>query len=137
MDSGIIISLLAKTIKSKYPDSKIYIDEVKQGLKKPCFFIYQINAEHNKNTKDIFVRDYLFNIRFHTDEGRGELNRVGNTLLEILEEIDYTSSVLRPYKLTYEVNEDVLHVFLGYRVRLYKEEEKGVAMKDMTIEGGI
>lgn len=134
INSKTLISAISRTLKNNFPNYTIYKDKKKQGIKKPCFFIFQLNAEQEKVTKDIFKRDLLVNIRFFTDADRMEIDSVNFDLLSLLPTISYEGIRFDAKKISSEVQDDVLQLFLSYKIRVLKEKDIPNYMESIEIK---
>lgn len=133
IESGTIISTISRTLKDNFPEFKIYKDKVKQGLKKPCFFIFQLNSDYEKKSQLIFERNLLINVRFHSDFTRIELDEIEFKLLNIFSKINQGDLILIPRKLNCEIQDDILQVFITYKLRLFNENNSGDKMQNIKI----
>lgn len=138
LKSSTIISSITRKLKDNFNDCQIYKDKKLQGLKKPCFFVFNLNSFQNRSSKDIFTKEHLINIRFHSDFNRAEIDETAFELLDILSEIKNDELILRPIReITYEIQDNVLQMFIPYKLRVFKESEKGIDMNEVNINGGV
>ncbi|MGL5868987.1 phage tail terminator family protein [Clostridium chrysemydis] len=137
IDSSTIVSSITRALKNKYQDVNIYKDKKLQGLVKPCFFVFQLNIEQRKISKEIYSRDILINVRYHSDLKRCEIDKVAFDLLDLFREIKTEEGlILRPKKeIKYEVSDDVLQIFIPYKVNVIRNEENGVTMNKLESKG--
>ncbi|HFD2064476.1 TPA: DUF6838 family protein [Clostridium perfringens] len=136
--SSTIVSTITRALKDKFPEYLIYKDKKLQGLKKPCFFVFILNGEQEKANRNIFNRDYLINIRFHSDCTRPEIDEIAFELLNILSNIQNGELILRPIRpINYEVIDGVLQMFIPYKLRVFKQEESKVTMNNLDSKGVI
>ncbi|MGU8434652.1 phage tail terminator family protein [Clostridium perfringens] len=136
--SSTIVSAITRALKDNFPEYLIYKDKKLQGLKKPCFFVFNLNSEQSKFNKDIFNRESLINVRFHSDYTRPEIDEVAFKLLDILSDIQNGELILRPIReITYEVNDGVLQMFIPYKIRVFKQSDNGVNMNTLESKGVI
>ncbi|MDK0979352.1 hypothetical protein P5F73_07640 [Clostridium perfringens] len=133
-----IVSTITRVLKDNFPEYLIYKDKKLQGLKKPCFFVFNLNLEQSKFNKDIFNRESLINVRFHSDYTRSEIDEVAFKLLDILSDIQNGELILRPIReITYEVTDGVLQMFIPYKIRVFKQSDNGVNMNTLESKGVI
>ena len=133
-----IVSAITRALKDNFPEYLIYKDKKLQGLKKPCFFVFNLNLEQSKFNKDIFNRESLINVRFHSDYTRPEIDEVAFKLLDILSDIQNGELILRPIReITYEVTDGVLQMFIPYKIRVFKQIDNGVNMNTLESKGVI
>lgn len=133
-----IVSTITRVLKDNFPEYLIYKDKKLQGLKKPCFFVFNLNSEQSKVNKDIFNRESLINVRFHSDYTRTDIDEVAFKLLDILSDIQNGELILRPIReITYEVTDGVLQMFIPYKIRVFKQSDNGVNMNTLESKGVI
>ncbi|BDU92672.1 DUF6838 family protein [Clostridium perfringens] len=133
-----IVSTITRVLKDNFPEYLIYKDKKLQGLKKPCFFVFNLNSEQSKFNKDIFNRESLINVRFHSDYTRTDIDEVAFKLLDILSDIQNGELILRPIReITYEVTDGVLQMFIPYKIRVFKQSDNGVNMNTLESKGVI
>ena len=133
-----IVSTITRVLKDNFPEYLIYKDKKLQGLKKPCFFVFNLNSEQSKFNKDIFNRESLINVRFHSDYTRTDIDEVAFKLLDILSDIQNGELILRPIReITYEITDGVLQMFIPYKIRVFKQSDNGVNMNTLESKGVI
>lgn len=136
--SNTIVSSITRKLKDNFPEFNIYKDKKLQGLKKPCFFVFNLNSEQSKFNKDIFNRESLINVRFHSDYSRPDIDDMAFNLLDILSDIQNGELILRPIReITYEVTDGVLQMFIPYKIRVFKQTDNGVNMNTLESKGVI
>lgn len=136
--SSTIVSTITRTLKDNFPKYLIYKDKKLQGLKKPCFFVFILNSEQSKFNKDIFTRESLINVRFHSDYDRTDIDEIAFELLDILSDIQNGELILRPIReITYEVTDGVLQMFIPYKIRVFRQNDTGVNMNTLESKGVI
>lgn len=106
---------------------KIYQNDVKQGLKEPCFFIAVLQPElspllgtrrMNRNPLDV---QYI-----PSDPGENaEMFSVAGKLVEALEFITLPGGdLLHGTKMNYEVVDGVLHFFVNYNLPMIRPRDE-------------
>lgn len=132
--SETVKSAIANVLSENFKDYKIYKNKVKQSVF-PCFFIRQLDSNDKKIARGKYERDYLINIRCHINKPNyTKLDEIGFNLFEILEVIENQDIRLVPRKFNYEIEDDVLQVFITYKVRLHKElTNKAPKMQNLKI----
>lgn len=130
--NDIIVGLSMKINKIFSDTYKIYDDNVKQGLEKPCFFINWINGEETRQI-GIEKRNYLDKLHFDItgfsqNDTRIELNDMADKLYD-LEYITLKNGILlRADSMKPEISDGVLHFFLDYKIFIAKEDETSEKM---------
>lgn len=114
----------------------IYANEVKQGLKEPCFFISCINPTQRLFFNKRYFRENAFCIQyFPKDQNREkeECNAVIERLYRCLERLTVTGDLVRGTKMRGEITDGVLHFFVNYDMFVYFQQEKPTAMEELQI----
>lgn len=132
----------------------IYKEQILQGFKRPCFFIWVFDISQTKLLNNNYERLYQMNIRYHTDKDDlkeyESLSNVGNKLLRCLEYIKVPTITgrvegkintdlvnIRGDKLSYKINEDVLHFYVNYLIKGRFNMEENAVMESLTINEDI
>lgn len=138
IESETIKSAIAKMLANSFPDKTIYKNKVEQGMKRPCFFISQLNGMQEKESRNLYRRTYLMNIRYHKDNPtRTELDEIGFELLGLLNELKDEDLFVFGSDAKYEIVDDVLQFFITYKVRVVKETDSLAIMNKLNINGGV
>ncbi|UNI72502.1 MAG: tail completion protein [Chaetfec virus UA24_244] len=131
---GVSMKLNA-TFGNKY---RAYENDVKQGLKPPCFFIAVLNSDLSPLVGRRYVAHNPLDVRFiPADRGRNsEMFSVAAELLEALEYIILPDGdMLRGTGMNYEIVDGVLHFFVDYNLTLIKPAEE-VNMETLDVDMG-
>lgn len=136
--SETIKSAMAKTLALNYPEVTLYKNKVSQGMKKPCFFITQLETENTEIRKNVFKRVYLMSVRFHKDNAlRIDLDSVGFDLLSIFNTLELDGeSVCYGKNLKYEIVDNVLQFFVTYTLNIIKKVEN-TKVDNLDIKEGV
>ncbi len=121
-----IVSAISNAIYLEFGDEyEIYTEDVKQGLKEPCFSISCINP----SIKQFFDKKYkttnLFNILYFpkNEEIENEINNVRERLFNCLEYINDENYVLRGTNMNTQTVDGVLNFFVNYDFFIKKQIE--------------
>lgn len=117
-----IIDGILAALNETFGDCTLYTEEVKQGLKEPCFFVSCISP----NTKLLRGRRYQstnqFTIQYLTnaDEPRADCNKVSEQLFDCLELITVDGDLMRGTGMETVVSDDVLTFTVNYDYFSYR-----------------
>lgn len=119
---------------------KIYAEEVKQGLKEPCFFVFCINPTNELFLGKRYFRANQFCIQYFpsTNKKKEESNAVADRLYLCLELIAVDGDLVRAAKMHYEMVDGVLNFFLNYDLFVYRKEQTDpmeTIETDTTVKG--
>jgi len=91
-------------------------------MKKPCFFIYEIDKNHKKLVGNKYNQDHSFTIRYFTDTDDlyEELRLTGEKLFEVLELVNFGGTVLKCIDMNYKIDDGVLHFFFDVNTKVKK-----------------
>lgn len=118
----------------------IYVDEVKQDLETPSFFIDLLAHTHTLFLGNRYYRTQTFDIVYFPSEdvvSNAEILSVTDELDYLLEYITLTdNTTLRGINLRHETVDNVLHFFLDYNFFVYKKEET-LNMEELQAKLGV
>ena len=117
---------------------KIYQNDVRQGLKKPCFFLAVLNPTLTPLTGRRYMSRNPLDVQFipADDTKNAKLYEVGWELMDALEYIKLPGGdSLRGTSLNFEVVDGVLHCFVNYNLPLNKPTEE-VNMETLDVDVG-
>lgn len=117
---------------------KIYQNDVRQGLKKPCFFLAVLNPTLTPLTGRRYMSRNPLDVQFIPADNtkNAELYAVGWELMNALEYIKLPGGdSLRVTSLNFEVVDGVLHCFVNYNLSLNKPAEE-VTMETLDVDVG-
>ena len=132
-----VIDGICLAISSKFVDSEIYTEAVKQGLKNGSFLIVCLNPTNTQFLGRRYFRSNQFCIHYFpkSDEPNSEFIDVLETLQESLELINVNGDLLRGTNMSSEISEDVLHFFVNYDFfTIRKTDDEYMEQFDYTSE---
>ena len=103
-----------------------HMEEIKQDLEEPCFFISCINPTTRLFLGKRYFRQNQFCIQYfpETDNKQRECNEVAEKLVWLLEYINVADTAMHGTQMRYEVIDDVLNFFVNYDCFVYKVEDE-------------
>lgn len=129
---------------------KIYKEKTVQGVERPSFFIYILDVQLEKRIFDKYELAYNVVIRYEIEErddnNYEKLNEVGNVLFCNLKTIDIeipayyidenqekqvVTMPLRGSRMEYTIQDNILHFFVTYKLRVWEDMEKEPEMKEV------
>ena len=99
-------------------DYRYYVEDVPQKLKTPCFTIESIDYTVRSYNKTSYYITVPVVIQFYPEN---EVNSkkhsydIGNQIADAVEYISVDGVLLRSENINYQLNDDILQVFLTYR----------------------
>lgn len=113
----------------KEKEYEIHMEEIKQDLKEPCFFIMCLNPTHKLVLGKRYFRKNQFVIQYFPESKQNkkrECHSVAERMTWCLEHLSVIGETIpiRGTKMHYEIVDDVLQFFVNYDCFIYKVESK-------------
>lgn len=124
-----IIEAISISLNDEFGDDyETHMEEIKQGLKEPCFFITCLNPTTELFLGKRYFRTNQFCIQYfpETNEKQRECNGVAERMLQCLEYITIygEDKPIMGTKMKYEVVDGVLNFFVNYDCFIRKTEQQ-------------
>ncbi len=113
---------------------EVYGEEIKQGLKEPCFFVRCLNPTYNLFLGNRYFRKNNFVIQYFPKSEHNpntECYTMAEELMQNLEYIPVLDGSIRGTGMHYEVVDGVLNFFINYDCFVYKIHEDETPMEEM------
>lgn len=137
-----IIKAISIALNKEFGDGYTnYTEEIRQGLKEPCFFISCINPVNRLFLNKRYFRENQFCIQYFPAGSRRkeECNSAAERLFSCLEYITAAGDTVRGTKMKYEISDGILNFFVNYDLFVFKADETLPAMeeleKDVSLKG--
>lgn len=132
-----ILDGITLALRSEYPESHIYDDEVQQGLKPGDFNVILVSSSQQQIVGERYKRVPLFDVLYFPKKGREECYAVADTLSLLLNVISLPEGdLLRGTGMDFEVVDNVLHFYVRYTHYVHRGE-RGESMENLEIiQGG-
>lgn len=120
-----ILEGVAKRLKEDFPEMRVYVNEVEQGLNPPCFLLAVLEPGRTQMVGEWWRQEQLFDVQYfpETADSR-ELYAIGSALFDTLETIALPDGGLRGTGLRFEITDGVLHFFVKYTVFLRRKKAR-------------
>ena len=126
---------ISKTLKTRFSDKEIYIDEVPQDFVEPCFFIKLLKLDEKQVIGERYFRRYFFDIRYFPDKIESKSRDIWNTvdiLQDLLELITLPNgSIIRGLNRNAESEDNILHYFISYNMYVIKPKQQEEYMEGL------
>lgn len=124
-----IIEAISIALNQEFGDDyEIHMEEIKQGLKEPCFFITCLNPTFDLFLGKRYFRTNQFCIQYfpETDEKQRECNDVAERMCQCLEYITIygEDKPIMGAKMKCEMVDGVLNFFVNYDCFIKKTEQQ-------------
>ena len=142
---NLIIEAVGIALREEFGESyEIYMKELEQGLKGPCFFISCQNSANEPLRGQRYFRRNQLRIRYFPESGeiQPECNDIAERMRQCLEyvTVDGGNRPIRGTKMNYEVIDGVLNFSVNYDYFVCIRKEETPAMggltSDTTAKGG-
>ena len=131
----IAINTALEKVNSK---AEIYIEEVPQGFKEPCFCVHVLNPDEKQLLGERYLRTYNFCIQYFPKKGLWENAETAELLHRILNQINLENGdSVRGVNRRYEIVEKNLHYFVTYRLHVRDVDMDDNYMEEMLYRGGV
>lgn len=116
---------------------EIHMEEIKQDLKEPCFFITLLDSSTKILVGKRYEKRNQICIQYFPEskQVQQECNNVAERLTLCLEYIgDAEDGFVHGTDMHYQVTDGVLHFFVNYNFHVFKQTQQEEPMSDMTIK---
>ena len=135
-----VIDGIRSVIKNEFSSMEIYINEIQQGFKEPCFFVKMLKLDEKQIIGERYFRRYFFDIRYHPDKHKKSQNiwGVADKLQDLLEMITTPEGhLMRGTDRNAAVEDDVLHYFISYNMFVIKPKNREEYMENLQQKQGV
>lgn len=97
---------------------RYYLEDVEQGLKKPCFTVDVLIPIQRSKSPVLYDRTMPMVIHYFSDSETKLKNNcytMVERILECLEYLPFENTLIRGENISYQIVDDVLQVFITYR----------------------
>lgn len=138
-----IISSVGITLKQEFgSEYEMHMEEYKQDLKKPCFFIQCLQPTIQRYLGKRCQRTNPIHIQYHPrseEHIREECNDVAERMIWCLEYISLDEEKYRGTKMKYEIVEGILNFYVNYDFFVYRIAEStpmGIMQSNHEVKEG-
>lgn len=119
--------------------AEIYVDEIPQGFKKPCFCVQVLNPDEKQLLGERYLRTYNFCIQYFPEKkGLWENAEMAELLHRALNQIDLgNGDFVRGVNRRYEIVEKNLYYFVTYRLHVRDIDTDDNYVGELVYRGGI
>ena len=115
-----------------------YMEDVEQGLKKPCFTVDLLIPLQRAKSPVLYDRTMPLVVHYFSDSKhnlKAECYAIGERLVECLEYLPFKDTIIRGENISWKVEDDVLQAFITYKftTRLVTENEEPMDSIENTV----
>ena len=99
-------------------DYRYYVENVEQGLQKPCFTIDALLPTERSKSPVLYDRTIPIVVHYFSDSKtnlKKDCYEMAERTLECLEYIPYEKTILRGENISWQIVDDVLQIFITYK----------------------
>lgn len=131
----IAINTALEKVNSK---AEIYIEEVPQGFKEPCFCVHVLNPDEKQLLGERYLRTYNFCIQYFPKKGLWENAETAELLHRILNQINLENGdSIRGINRRYEIVDKKLLYFVTYKLHIRDVDMSDNYMGEISYKGGV
>lgn len=131
----IAINTALEKVNSK---AEIYIEEVPQGFKEPCFCVQVLNPDEKQLLGERYLRTYNFCIQYFPKKGLWENAETAELLHRILNQINLENGdSIRGINRRYEIVDKKLLYFVTYKLHIRDVDMSDNYMGEISYKGGV
>jgi len=135
-----VINSVFRSLAEHFPDKPRYGEEIKQGLKAPCFFVKLFPARQTREQGRRYLRTHAFDIHYFPDRKKDEnedAHGMAEQLYAVLEYLPLGSSLCRGTRMRHEVVDGVMHFFINYDFHVMRPAPESPKMQNIEQEVSI
>ena len=126
---------LGTTFGTKY---RYYMEDVEQGLKKPCFTVDLLIPLQRSKSPVLCERTMPLVVHYFSDSEsnlKEDCYDIGERLVECLEYLPFQNTIIRGENISWKIEDDVLQAFVTYKftTRLVTETEDSMGSITDTV----
>lgn len=116
-------------------DYRYYVENVKQGLTKPCFTVDCLIPLMRSKSPVLYDRTMPLVVHYFSDSKtdlKKDCYNMAERVLECLEYIPYENTMLRGEDISWQIVDDVLQIFVTYRFTTVMSKETADNMEEIV-----
>lgn len=119
-------------------EAEIYIEEIPQGFKEPCFCVQVLNPNEKQLLGERHLRTYNFCIQYFPKKGLWENAEIAELLHRALNQIDLgNGDSVRGINRRYEIVDKRLLYFVTYKLHVRDVDMDDNYMGELSLRGGV
>ena len=103
-----------------------YVENVEQGIVKPCFTIDMVNPMERSKGPRLYERTMPLVVHYFSDNKsnlKHDCYSTAERVLEYLEYVPFNNSVIRGEDIDWQIIDDVLQIFITYKFTTVMSKE--------------
>lgn len=115
-------------------DYKYYVENVEQGLVKPCFTIDLLLPLQRSKSPILYDRTMPLVVHYFSDSKtnlKQDCYNMAERVLECLEYLPYQNTMIRGEDISWQIVDEVLQIFITYRFTTVMSQETADNMEEI------
>lgn len=134
-----IMKGIVQKIRTKYPQKQysVYTEAVEQGLKEPCFFVFQITQSQLPMLGSRYKENSSFVVQYLTQNRavRQECNTIAQELYGLLEYVESEGEIFHGTAMYHEIQDGILYFYADYNHFILRPKEPEEYMRKVEVYG--
>lgn len=130
-----ILTAVTKQLGTTFGTSyRYYVEDVEQGLKKPCFTVDLLLPLLRSRSSVLYDRTMPLVIHYYSDSKtdlKKDCYSMAEQIVECLEYLPFDDSLLRGKDISWQIVDDVLQVFVTYKFMTMRVENVEDSMETL------
>ena len=131
-----ILNAVTKQLGTTFGKSyRYYVEDVEQGLKKPCFTVDTLIPLQRSRSPVLYDRTMPIVIHYFSDSEtnlKNDCYSIAEQIVACLENLPFENTKLRGEDISWQIVDDVLQVFVTYKFITKRVEENGTLMETLV-----
>lgn len=131
-----IVNGITAALHAAFPEGRIYPEDVRQGLREPCFLIRCIDPSEVPIAGGRYWRNNLFTVKYIPLDGthaNDECYTVQDKLFRVLEYISVAGKLKRGTGMHGEIIDGILHFYINYN-QIVRKIKQADTMDELRLE---
>lgn len=115
-----VLNAVTKQLGTTFGESyHYYVEDVEQGLKKPCFTADILIPLQRSKSPVLYDRTMPIVIHYFNDSKnkvKSDCYSIAEQMVECLEYLPFENTILRGEDISWQITEDVLQLFITYKL---------------------
>lgn len=125
-------------LNAAFPNIPIMVEEIKQSLTPPCFFVKLLEPEHTQELGRRYARVHPFDVHYFAPERSNDgMYDMAEQLTEVLQQIEVAGRPIRGTGMRFEIVDEVLHFFVEYNFHVWAPKPDDPAMGSLDVQEGL
>ena len=131
-----LLNAVTKQLGTTFGDEyRYYVENVEQDLKEPCFTVDMLIPLQRSRSPLLYDRTMPIVVHYFSDSkhfNKNDCYAMGERIIESLEYLPFEGGLIRGDDINYQIVDDILQVFITYKLMTIRETEQETTMEDFS-----